>query len=110
MDVHSELGSGFPEAVYQEALMLELEKREIPFEANVKLNISYKGHDLKKVYYADIVCYDKIIVELKAVSGLVNEHSAQVINYLKATGYQLGLLVNFGAKSLQSKRVIFTEY
>jgi GxxExxY protein len=109
MEVHSELGSGFLEAVYHEALMMELNKRKIPFETNVKLQVTYKGKTLHKVYYADIVCYDKIIVELKAMDGLIPEHEAQVINYLKATGYQLGLLVNFGAESLQYKRLVYTK-
>ena len=109
MEVHSELGSGFLEAVYHEALMMELNKRKIPFETNVKLQVTYKGKTLHKLYYADIVCYDKIIVELKAMDGLIPEHEAQVINYLKATGYQLGLLVNFGAESLQYKRLVYTK-
>ena len=109
MEVHSELGSGFLEAVYHEALMLELNKRKIPFETNVKLQVTYKGKTLNKVYYADIICYNKIIVELKAMDGLIPEHEAQVINYLKATGYQLGLLVNFGAPSLQYKRLVYTK-
>lgn len=109
MEVHKELGSGFLEAVYHEALMIELNKKNIPFETNVRLKVNYKNQVLQKVYYADIICYDKIIVELKAMDGLVPEHYAQVINYLKATGYQLGLLVNFGTKSLQYKRLIYTH-
>jgi len=104
MEVHKELGSGFLEAVYHEALMIELNKKNIPFETNVRLKVNYKNQVLQKVYYADIICYDKIIVELKAMDGLVPEHYAQVINYLKATGYQLGLLINFGTKSLQYKK------
>ncbi len=109
MEVHKELGSGFLEAVYHEALMIELNKKNIPFETNVRLKVNYKNQVLQKVYYADIICYDKIIVELKAMDGLVPEHYAQVINYLKATGYQLGLLINFGTKSLQYKRLIYTH-
>jgi len=109
MEVHKELGSGFLEAVYHEALMIELNKQKIPFKTNVKLQVNYKNQTLQKVYYADIVCYDKIIVELKAMDGLIPEHYAQVINYLKATGYQLGLLINFGTKSLQYKRLIYTH-
>ncbi len=109
MDVHNELGSGFLEAVYHEALLLELENRNIPYETNVKLRVSYKGKNLKKSYYADVICFGKIILELKAMDGLIPEHEAQVINYLTATGYKLGLLINFGAKSLQSKRLVKTK-
>jgi len=109
MEVHKELGSGFLEAVYREALMIELNKQNIPFETNVKLQVSYKDRLLKKVYFADIICFDKIIIELKAMDGLISEHEAQVINYLKATGFDLGLLINFGAKSLQYKRLVYTK-
>ena len=109
MEVHKELGSGFLEAVYHEALIIELNKQDIPFETNVRLKVNYKNQILQKVYYADIICYDKIIVELKAMDGLVPEHYAQVINYLKATGFKLGLLINFGTKSLQYKRLIYTQ-
>ena len=109
MEVHKELGSGFLEAVYHEALIHELNRQKIPFETNVKLRVSYKGKLLNKVYFADIICYNKIIIEIKAMDGLVSEHEAQVINYLKATDYKLGLLVNFGTKSLQYKRLIYTK-
>jgi GxxExxY protein len=109
MDVHKELGSGFLEAVYHEALLLELKRQEIPFETNVKLKVSYKNQLLNKVYFADLICYNKIIVELKAMDGLIPEHEAQVINYLKATGHDLGILINFGTQSLQYKRLIYTK-
>ena len=109
MEVHKEFGSGFLEAVYHEALIHELNRQKIPFETNVKLRVSYKGKLLNKVYFADIICYNKIIIEIKAMDGLVSEHEAQVINYLKATDYKLGLLVNFGTKSLQYKRLIYTK-
>lgn len=109
MEVHKELGSGFLEAIYHEALILELSRQNIPFETNVKLQVSYKNQVLKKVYFADLICYDKIIVELKAMEGFVPEHDAQVINYLKATNLQLGLLINFGNKSLQFKRLVYTK-
>lgn len=79
---------------------------EIPFEKEKRLEVTYKGSVLKKCYFADFVCFGRIIIELKAVESLVDEHKAQVLNYLKATGYRLGLLVNFGAPSLQYKRVI----
>ena len=95
--VYKTLGSGFLEAVYQEALEIEFQKRNIPFEKEKELKITYLGHKLKQTYRADFVCYDKIIVELKAVSKLDDSHRSQVYNYLKATGYKLGLLFNFGA-------------
>ncbi len=109
MEVHKELGCGFLEAVYHEALMHELNSKNIPFETNVKLQVTYKEKLLNKVYFADIVCYDKIILELKALEGLTTEHEAQLINYLKATNFQLGILANFGTKSLQYKRIIYTK-
>jgi GxxExxY protein len=109
MEVHRELGSGFLESVYHEALMKEFNSKGIPFEKNVQLQVSYKGIPLNKVYYADFVCFDKIILEIKAIDGLIPEHESQVINYLKATGFDLGLLVNFGQKSLQYKRLVFTK-
>ena len=103
--VYQELGSGFLEKVYQEALEIEFMDRGIPFKREVKLDISYKGRVLKQEYIADFVCFDKIIVELKAVSNLDEVHDAQVFNYLKATGYDLALLVNFGEKPLRIKRL-----
>ena len=107
MEVHKNLGSGFLEAVYQEALSIEFEEAGIPFEQEKRLTIDYKGHLLKKAYIADFVCFDKIILELKAIENLKSEHIAQVINYLKITDFKLGLLVNFGSASLQYKRVVF---
>lgn len=98
-EVYNTLGSGFLEAVYQEALELELKQRNIPFVSQKELTISYKGQELKQTYRADIVCYDKIILELKAVKTLLPEHSAQLHNYLCATGMKLGILVNFGSSS-----------
>jgi GxxExxY protein len=106
-DVYNTLGSGFLEAVYQEALELELKQRNIPFVSQKELTISYKGHELKQTYRADIVCYDKVILELKAVKTLLPEHSAQLHNYLCATGMKLGILVNFGAPSkIEIKRIV----
>lgn len=96
MHVYNELGCGFLEAVYQEALELELKKRCIPYEREKELKILYDGHELKQTYRADFVCYGNIIVELKAVSVLDDSHRSQVYNYLKATGYKLGILYNFG--------------
>ncbi|MBI9062155.1 MAG: GxxExxY protein [Marinilabiliaceae bacterium] len=106
MKVHRELGCGFLEQVYQEALQIELEKQGILFERETPLSITYDGITLNKQYIADFICYDKIIVELKAVKELDTIHEAQVFNYLKATGKRLGLLINFGDTSLEYKRII----
>lgn len=107
MEVHKELGPGFLEAVYQEALEIELHKQKIPYEREKLMNIFYRGIKLKKRYAADYVCYDKIIVEVKALSALSSDHEAQILNYLKTTSLKLGLLINFGTKSLQYKRLVF---
>jgi GxxExxY protein len=106
-EVHRELGSGFLEAVYQEALAIELTSNDIEFEKEKKLEILYKGTTLEKYYIADFVCFNKIILEIKTVSAIDNNHLAQVINYLKATGFNLGFIINFGAKSLEFKRVVY---
>ncbi|MBQ7251451.1 MAG: GxxExxY protein [Kiritimatiellae bacterium] len=95
--VYSVLGSGFAEDVYQEALEWELAERKIPFVAHLQARIRYKTHLLDKVYIPDLTCHGKILVELKAVKTLLPEHEAQIVNYLRATGMELGLLVNFGA-------------
>jgi len=96
-EVNRKLGVGFLEAVYQEALEIELRHKNIPFVSQQKLEIMYNGIPLNNKYIADLVCYNKIIIELKAVSKINNEHKAQLINYLAATGYKLGLLVNFNS-------------
>jgi len=106
MEVHKELGLGFFEAVYQEALAHEFALQCIPYEREIELNITYKNYKLDKQYYADFICYNKIILELKAVNCIASEHEAQVINYLKASGFKLGLLINFGTKSLSYKRLV----
>lgn len=106
MSVHSELGCGFLEAVYQEALCIEFIDKKIPFEREKTLHINYKGILLDKTYVADFLCYKEIIVELKACETLVPYHVAQVLNYLKATGMKLGLLINFGSSKLEYKRII----
>ena len=95
-EVYREMGCGFLEAVYQECLEKELQERGIPFFAQQELKLSYKGEPLRQTYKPDLVCYDAIIVEVKALSATTGEHKAQVLNYLKATGKRLGLLVNFG--------------
>lgn len=106
MAVHRELGCGFLEAVYQEALEEEFKFRNIPYVREESLPITYKGKLLNKRYVADFVCYGNIIIELKALTELNAVHKSQLINYLKVTNLKLGLLVNFGQNSLQSKRVI----
>jgi len=106
MKVHRELGSGFLEAVYQEALKKEFSNSEIPFKSQVKLNIYYEGEQLKKYYIADFVCYDKIILEIKSVSQIPVVFYAQIKNYLTATKKELGMLINFGQSSLTYKRII----
>ena len=109
MTVHSELGCGFLEKVYQEALEREFTDKGIPFKREVNLKIYYKGTPLQQDYIADFVCYDKIIVELKAINKLSDIEKAQIINYLKATGYQLGILANFGETSLKTERFCNTN-
>ena len=105
--VYNTLGAGFLEAVYQEALEIELQRQGIPYEREKELKIVYDGIELKQSYKADFVCYGKIIVELKAVTELDDAHRAQVYNYLHATGYKLGLLLNFGnAKELEKQRIV----
>ena len=95
-EVHNKLGNGFLESVYQEALEIELIKQDIPFESQKMIHIYYDDKALKQYFKADIICFDKILLELKAVSKITNEHKAQLINYLTATKIKLGLLVNFG--------------
>ncbi len=95
-EVYREMGCGFLEAVYQECLEKEFTTQVIPFVAHPGLKLSYKQETLEQVYKPDFICYGKIIVELKAVTDVTNEHRAQVHNYLKATGFKLGFLVNFG--------------
>ena len=108
MTVHKNLGNGFLESVYQEALEKELQKTSIPFERQKKLQVRYEDDYLDKYFIADFICYDKIIIELKAVSFINNEHTSQILNYMKVTGYQVGLLINFGQSSLVWKRYILT--
>jgi GxxExxY protein len=95
-EVYKDKGCGFLEAVYQECLEIELSLQQIPFQPQAELQLTYKGQVLKQTYFPDFICFDKIILEIKAVSQLDDVHRAQVQNYLKATGYRIGLLVNFG--------------
>ena len=107
IEVHRELGAGFLEPVYQEAMEIELRSRNIPFESQKRLVICYKGHQLQKDYVADLVCYGQVIIELKALDRLSGKEEAQLLNYLKATGLRVGLLINFGsAGRLEWKRFV----
>lgn len=106
LEVHKNLGCGFLEQVYQEALAIELSELNIPFEREKALSITYKNKILEKTYIADFVCYSGIILELKAVKEICDDHRAQIINYLKATKMKLGLLINFGQKSFKYERFI----
>ncbi len=107
MEVHRELGRGFLELVYQTTLAIEFQDRGIPFQAEVALPIRYKNKLLTCAYRADFVCFESIIVETKAIATLTTGDDAQLINELKATGLQRGLLLNFGASSLEHKRLVF---
>jgi len=109
MEVHRVLGSGFLEAVYQEAMEIEQTERKIPFRPQKELPIHYMSQLLRKTYIADFVDYEKIIVEIKAINQLSALEDAQLLNYLKATGFEVGLLINFGAEKLQWKRMVHTR-
>ncbi|MCE5270069.1 GxxExxY protein [bacterium] len=107
VEVHRELGPGFLEAVYQEALETELSLNGVPFESQKPIRIVYKGKTLQKEYIADLVCYGEIIVELKALDRLTGRETAQILNYLKATGLPVGVLINFGSSGkLEWKRFV----
>ena len=107
MEVYNQLGHGFLEPVYQEAFEQELLLRNIPYEREKELTISYKGQVLRQTYRADFICYGNIIVELKALSELKEVHRSQVYNYLRATGLELGILINFGnSVGLERERII----
>lgn len=106
-EVYKEKGCGFLEAVYQECLEIEFGLQRIPFTSQVTLALAYKGRPLKQRYEPDFICFERIILEIKAVSQLSQEHRAQVHNYLKATAYKLGLLVNFGHyPKLEYERIV----
>ena len=106
MEVHRELGKGHDEVIYKDALVVELSRGSIPFEREKKFEIAYKGVLLAHPYYADFVIWEKIVFEAKAVEALTDSHVKQVLNYLAASKLRLGLLVNFGADSLEWKRVV----
>lgn len=109
MEVSNELGAGFLEAVYQEALGIELRSRALPFVAQPAIRIAYKGHILTKEYIPDFICYEQLIVEIKAIKALTNLEQAQLLNYLKAAGKPVGILLNFGAPKLEWKRMVFGQ-
>ncbi len=106
-NVYKEMGSGFLEAVYQECLEMKSSFRKIPFETQKDLQLKYRDQILKQTYKPDFLCYNKIIVEIKALSKIMDEHRAQILNYLNGAGFKLGLLVNFGRHSkLEYERFI----
>jgi GxxExxY protein len=109
IEVHRQLGCGFLESVYQEAMALEMTARGIAHRRELEIPVFYKGQRLSAFFRADFVCFDSIIVELKAPASLSGIEEAQVINYLKATGYEVGLLLNFGAESLEHRRLVFSK-
>jgi GxxExxY protein len=106
MEVHRCLGCGFLESVYHEAMAIELLDRGIPYRQEEELQVRYKERMLRSSFRSDFVCYDSVIVELKALTGLSGTEESQVLNYLKATGFEVGLLLNFGTASLQHKRLV----
>jgi GxxExxY protein len=108
IEVHKELGNGFLEPVYQEAMEIEMTLRNIPFSSQMPLKIRYKERTLKKEYIPDLLCFDSIIVELKSLNRLCGNEDAQIINYLKVTGLHVGLLINFGSVGkLEWKKFVF---
>jgi len=106
MDVHRELGSGFLESVYQECLAIEMNERGMRFLREVQLPVHYKGRRLSTDFRADFLCFEQVVVEVKAQSAFTGVDEAQLINYLKATGYGVGLLLNFGESSLKYRRFV----
>ncbi len=109
-NVYNEKGCGFLEPVYQECMEIDLEFQQIPFRPQAELELIYRNRLLKNRYIPDLICYDKIIVEIKAVKEITDKYRAQVMNYLKATGYKLGLLVNFGHHpQLEYERIVNTK-
>ncbi len=109
-EVYRTMGCGFLEAVYQECLEIELAERGVTFTSQAQLPVMYKGRTLKQFYKADLVCYDKIVLEVKAVSQLVDEHRAQMLNYVRSTGLALGILLNFcSRRELEYERIALTR-
>jgi len=108
LEVHKELGSGFLEAVYQEALEKEFINQGIPYGSQPTVTIYYKDQPLNKTYQPDFICFGEVVVEIKAMDSLSGIEYAQLINYLKATRFKVGLLINFGSKSLEHKRFVYS--
>lgn len=109
-EVYKTMGCGFLESVYQECLEKEFRSRNIPFESQKEIDLEYKGEKLTQKYKPDFICYGKIIVEIKAVSNLIDEHRAQILNYLHATQYKLGILINFGHyPKIERERIILEK-
>jgi GxxExxY protein len=108
MEVHRLLGCGFLEPVYHQAMEIELNDRSIPFHAQIEFRVNYKGQELDAYYKPDFICFDEVVVELKALARLTSIEESQVINYLKVTGLHTGLLLNFGVRSLEQKRFILS--
>lgn len=109
MEVHRELGGGMAEPIYQDAARIEFGDRSIPYQAEHELRVFYKGHELNPRYRPDFLCFDQIIVEFKVVKEILPEHEAQLFNYLRITKLRLGILVNFGKPSLETKRIAITR-
>jgi GxxExxY protein len=107
MEVHSNLGVGFKEVVYKDALEVELKNQSIPFQREKQYKIEYKGVVLRHKYYADFIVFDSIIIEVKSTAFIIDSFVAQTINYLKASGIHLGIIANFGEKSFTYKRIVF---
>ena len=108
MEVHRQLGCGFSEPVYQQALEVELAMRRIPFQFQQEIRVEYKSHKLDACYKPDFICFDEVVVELKALGRLTSLEESQVLNYLKVTGLHTGLLLNFGTRSFEQRRFVLT--
>ena len=109
MEVHRQIGCGFLESVYQEALAFELKSRGVPYTRELKFPVIYKGRELRCQYRPDFICFESVIVELQALGQLTKVEESQLINYLKVTGYEIGLLMNFGRRSLELRRFVLTN-
>jgi len=107
MEIHRELGMGFREVVYKDALEYEFMKNNIPYKRETKFVINYKGYILPHSFFADFIVYDQIVLEVKSTPSIYNNFMRQTVNYLKSSGLQLGIIANFGEKSFVSKRVVF---